>query len=414
MTTRLLVMLGLAACGGGGGATVDAVVTCSTDQECTAPVAVCDTQAMQCVQCTDVNAAACTGATPACAPDHTCHAGCRSDTDCASGACLGDGSCADPARLLWVARDVTGTTCTPADKCTLPTALALVGATRDIVHLDPLGYHFPTPFDLDRDVTIAGLGATLAVDQDAVFRIASQRVVTLDFLTLGGVAPALPNDGIDCTNATLTARQITVALTAGIGINASGCTLVLERATLHDNAGGGVLLGGGGRFTLTNNFIFRNGNVTSATCGGVELLGSVDPASRLELNTIVDNHASPGATDAGGVICNGATFTAPNNLIARNDVGGDTAASNAQTLGTCTYPTSVVQADVSGRSPAPTPPRSATRSARRAPRSIRRPRRRRSRSITTAMRGPRAARTTSGPTSTRLSRRSPRRALRPR
>jgi hypothetical protein len=302
-------------------------------------------------QCTDTDPSACTGATPVCGPDHMCHGPCSADADCASGVCRADGTCADPSTVLWVSRDVTGTTCAMDDKCTLDTALGLAAAPRDIIHMDPLGYQFASGFTFDRDLTIVGRGATITIPNNAtnatVFRVIQSHKIGLEMLALGGSPPSLPNEGIECTNATLTAKGLTISQTAGNGINASGCFLRLERSTIHDNALGAIVLGGGGIFAIFDNFIYRNGDTNSTSAGGIQMLGSVDPASRVEFNTIVDNHAAAGATNAGGVICD-ADSMLPNNLIVRNDVGGNTGAANSQTVGACVYPTSIVKGDVTG------------------------------------------------------------------
>lgn len=273
---------------------------------------------------------------------------CTTDPECVSGACLGDGTCADGSKILYVARDVTGTTCAVDDKCTLATAVSKVSAAKTIIHLDPLGYHFATGFTLSSSVHVIGRGATVAVDTNNAFSIMGGAVVTLDQLGFGGSVAARPTDAVACTNATLNARGVTIAFTTGIGINASGCTLTVERSTLTDNLGSAMLLGGGGKFTLTNNFIFRNGATNGNASGGIDVLGSVPAGSSVEFNTIVDNHAGPGATNAGGMVCNTAAFTAPNNLFARNDVGGVAIAVNSQIAGACTYPTTIAQADVTG------------------------------------------------------------------
>jgi hypothetical protein len=302
-------------------------------------------------ECTETDASACTGDTPVCGPDHQCHGPCAADADCLSGVCSADGTCADPSTVLWVSRDVTGTTCTMEDKCTLDKALMLAAAPRNLIHMDPLGYQFATGFTFESDLTIVGRGATIVVPSSptgsTVFRVVQSHKIVLEMLSLGGSPPMVPSEGIECTNATLTAKGITIAQTSGNAINASGCFLRLERSTLHDNQLGAIVLGGGATFTLFDNFIYRNGDTTTSA-GAIQMLGTVDPASRVEFNTIVDNHAAAGATNSGGIICDEDGITLPNNLIARNDVGGDTAAANAQTLGACTYPTSIVKGDITG------------------------------------------------------------------
>jgi hypothetical protein len=339
MVRAITLIAVLAACGGGNNnPAVDAAQACTTDTECPAASPVCDTGAGVCVQCNADKAMACTGATPACGPDETCHAACRADTDCASGVCLGDGSCAAPSHVLYVSRDVTAGTCTLADKCTLMIALGMANAAKDVIHLDPQAYHFTAGFSFTTDVTIVGIGASIAVDTGNVFSIHAQRTIKLDYFQLGGTPTTLPDQGVACTNGTLSVRGATIAFTNGAGINASGCTLRLERSTLHDNKEGAVLIGGGGMIAVFDNMIFKNGNATDATNGGIEFLGTVDAGSRLEFNTIVDNVAA--ATGTGGLICKDPQFVAPNNIVARNTPG--------QTTGPCTFPTSLVQADVTG------------------------------------------------------------------
>jgi hypothetical protein len=350
MNRIVLAIALVAGCGGSSGGGPDTTAGCTSDGDCSAPTAACDIPSGTCVQCTETNVMACTGATPACAPDHTCEKSCSADTDCASGACLGDGTCADPNAVLWVTRDVAAGTCTLTDKCTLAVALTMVSATKNVIHLDALGYHFATGFTLTGHFTMTGAGdgtnvASIAVDTGNVFTITSQNFVTIDFLQFGGTAATQPDEGVECTNGTLFARKIGIAFTKGIAINTSGCGFRLERSIIHDAAGGAIEIGGGSVSTLFDNMIFRNGNPTTAGVGGVFFTGSVDPATRFEFNTIVDNVATAGSQSTGGVSCD-SPFAGANNIIARNAIGASTTVANAQTFGECTYATSLVQADV--------------------------------------------------------------------
>jgi len=348
----LLAIALMTGCGGSGSSGPDSPGSCTSDGDCSAPTAACDIPSGTCVQCTDINVMACGGATPECAPDHTCEKSCSADSDCASGACLGDGSCADPNAVLWVTRDVAVGTCTLTDKCTLAVALTLVSATKNVIHLDPLGYHFAAGFTLTGHFTMTGAGdgvnvASIAVDAGNVFTIPSQNAVTIDFLQFGGTAAMQPDEGVECTNGTFFARKIGIAFTSGIAINTSGCGFRLERSIIHDAGLGAIEIGGGAVSTLFDNMIFRNGNATTAGFGGVFFTGSVDPATRFEFNTIVDNVAGPVALATGGVSCD-KPFAGANNIIARNAIGTSTTVANAQTLGECTYPTSIVQNDITG------------------------------------------------------------------
>jgi len=174
--------------------------------------------------------------------------------------------------------------------------------------------------------------------------------------------------GISATGGTVTvSQQSTISGNTGGGISATGGTVtVSQQSTISDNPGGGIVtrsaaltlsqstvslnLGGGvsvdglnATFDITNMFIFRNGDQNGSTYGGVNLNFAAAGSNRLAFNTIVDNAAS---VNSAGVICSAPTFQAPNNIIARNSLAGSPAGPNAQKSGACSYPTSLIQADV--------------------------------------------------------------------
>jgi len=295
---------------------------------------------------------ACDGASPSCNSDNTCTESCKTDADCTdSGACLADGSCAETNRVLYVTADAATGDCSKANKCELTKALTLVDATKNVIHLDPLTYTFAQGFMLTGTFTLTGLGAILHVGAgQEVFFISGGNDVTIDFIEFGGVAGgARPDEAIDCVNATLTLRKVTISNLAGIGINSSGCGFRMERSIVHDAQLGGVQIGGGTPFAIFDNIIHHNGDFAAqSTLGGIRLLGSTGNGSRLEFNTIVDNASGPNgvAPNAGGVACSTqAMLAAANNIIARNASNGATS-DTTQTAGPCTFPTSITTADV--------------------------------------------------------------------
>jgi hypothetical protein len=153
--------------------------------------------------------------------------------------------------------------------------------------------------------------------------------------------------GIKATGCALTVEETKVNANTGIGIAVSGGSATIERSTISGNTAGGIsITGSGATFDITNNFVFRNGNNTAGSFGGVSINPASSMASRLEFNTIVDNQAASGSLNAGGVVCAAPVFAAPSNIIARNLIGASTTAPNAQTLGDCTYPTSSIASDV--------------------------------------------------------------------
>lgn len=124
------------------------------------------------------------------------------------------------------------------------------------------------------------------------------------------------------------------AFRSGIDVRAGG-ELVMDRSQVSFNLGGGVEVGTGGKFSITNSFIVGNQRT-----GGIYAPNPV-VGSKLEYSTIVDNRESDVDIEAGGVTCDVAGIVFSNNIIFRN-IGGP--AGTTQTFGACTYGTSYVAA----------------------------------------------------------------------
>jgi len=325
----------------------DALPTgCTTNDDCTAPTAVCETATRTCVECTQAEPSACTGSTPVCGDDDACRA-CAAHTECASAACLPDGSCADEGQVAYVAPTGTNnTSCTRAQPCTkIASALA---TNRPYVKLSGTTDEGNTVTINNQNVTlIAEPGSKLVrTSNGIVLEVKGTSQVTIYDLEISGGSGA---QGIGISmppgnTAMLSLVRAKVIGNAGGGISASGGTLKVSQSTISLNAGGGISISGSGAtFDLTNNFIYRNGDQDTGTFGGLNLGIAVAGTNRLAFNTIVDNRA---AINSAGVICNAPSFMGPNNIIARNALAGSTTAPNAQTSGACTYPTSTIANDV--------------------------------------------------------------------
>lgn len=323
----------------------DMAIPCTSNATCTGATAmVCDLDQHTCVQCTDKDHAACVDSTPVCGTDDKCHA-CTTHADCTSEACLPDGSCGTDANVAYV--DPGGTdngSCTLTEKCTkISAALAthrayvkLHGTTNELVSIT------------DQNVTfLADPGARLSSTSNGVLlKIdGSSRVVVEDLEISGASGSSNPGVSMQTGNtADVTLDRCTITNNQGPGVLVSSGKLTLSRSTVSLNNGGGVSVLLGSTFDITNNFIYRNGNPSTGGYGGLNLGIATAGSNRLEFNTIVDNYAT---INTGGVICNVPAFAAPNNLIARNTLNGTANATN-QTMGNCTYPTSVVQGDLVG------------------------------------------------------------------
>lgn len=327
---------------------------CSSNAECAVPTPVCDLAgSMSCVQCTAAEPSACTAATPVCGADAACR-GCSVHTECASAACLPDGSCADEATVAYVSAGGTGTTCTKAAPCsTLNVGLA---TRRAHVKVSGTVDEAATARIQDQNVTVlAEPGAKLTRSNNGVLlEVRGTSQVKIYDLEIGGASGTMPGQGIGIyipagNTVSLALARVKVAQNTGVGISCDGGSLTVTRSIISGNTGGGIIVSGAGAtFVIANNFIYRNGNSTTAACGGVDIAVTAPGASRLEFNTIVDNTATSGPLSSGGVRCAATSFAAPNNIIARNLVGASTTDSNAQTLGACTYPTSTVATSLAG------------------------------------------------------------------
>ncbi len=347
---------------------------CTTSAQCAAPTPVCAVGSATCVQCTTDEAAACMGTTPLCDDgDHVCR-GCEAHAECASQACLPDGSCADASTVAYVAAGGTGTACTQAAPC--PLLADAIGKNLPYVKVAATGAaNASSTVQLDgKTVTIlAEPGATVDRDGDGPIlevRSANADVSIYDLILSGatsasgagvlvtpnGGSPALTltrvtiqnnqGDGIATSGGSVTVNRSTIVGNDGNGLSATGGAITMSRSTVATNGAGGITISGTGTtFSITNNFIYRNGDQDTGTYGGVNLGIATAGSNVFAFNTVTDNRA---AINSAGVICNVATLSAPNNIIARNALGGSTTVTNAQTTGACTYPTSIIQNDVAG------------------------------------------------------------------
>jgi hypothetical protein len=330
--------------------------SCTGDQDCGGATAVCDVNGSKvCVTCTSAEPAACTGTTPVCSAGHACR-GCTANAQCGSDVCLPDGSCGEATSVAYV--DPGGTdndSCSKLAPCTkVVKALAtnrpyvkFHGTTNEQVALD--NKDVIVLADPGAKLTDTSNGILLKIDGTSRVAIYDLEISGASGITNPGISLSPGNSatlsltrvqvsgnqggGILISGGSLIVLQSTISGNQGGGISTSGGSLTLTRSTISENQGGGVTMSGAGTvFTITDNFIYRNGNASSASAGGLSVLSA--GASKLERNTIVDNQARVTTTSAGGVLCDQVGFVAAHNLIFRN-TGGPTG--NVQTLGGCSY-----------------------------------------------------------------------------
>jgi parallel beta helix pectate lyase-like protein len=352
-------------------------VACTSAEQCPAATPVCDLTQSVCVQCTATDIGVCAGTTPVCSPDETCRA-CSAHTECASAACLPDGSCASEADVAYVDAAAAGSaTCTKAAPCNLISAA--LATTKTIIKVHGT---------VDEPVAITDRNTTFLADDGATLRSSTGDGLTIkgtshveiydltiDRATSGIHVPTGTtvqlflsrakvqnnrNGGIVMESGTLTVTGSTIANNTGAGgIFSPGATLsittttfagnsggqaiivtsgslAVSRSTFLNNLNGGLSLTPNGTFQIVGNVFFNNGRSTDNT-GGISInTQQFSTGNRLELNTFLQNTAS--STTAGAIACTTASpLTARSNIMSSN-----TLTSNAQFSGNCTHAYSIV------------------------------------------------------------------------
>jgi hypothetical protein len=327
---------------------------CTSNEQCEEPTAVCDvTGSMTCVQCTPDQASACGGKTPTCGEDHMCRA-CRAHSECPdSDTCLPDGSCADPGQVAYVQPPALGGTANPSCTLAMPCTKVASALQTGRPYVKLAGTN-----DEGGTLSIDSRNVTLLAERDAKLvrtsnglhvEIRGTSQVAIYDLEISGASGA---QGIGLSipagaTATVTLTRVKVSGNQAGGISASGGSLTVSQGTISGNTGAGITTSTGVKIDITNCFIFKNGNSTTAIAGGL-YLARPDPASVLAFNTIVDNHASSGTAVAGGVYCDDPGFTASNNIIARNFVNDVANQGNSNTFGQCTHATTTITSTIAG------------------------------------------------------------------
>lgn len=287
-------------------AAIDAPLACIDHSDCSPPF--CEPQLHVCVECLDDLHC---GTDEKCDPETFRCRGCVGHTDCTSNACLPDGSCGTASTVLYV--EPSGddaNTCTIDLPCaTLDRAVELSDETRRIIKIS--GSWTESVIINGKDVVlVAEPGSTITgTTDDWVIKIQSS-VVKIYGLALRCVGD---QTGIKTESAsTTTLSGVTISNCARMGaVEMKGGFTVVTRSTLSHNPGGAIVADAAADWSITNNFIYRNGS----SRGAVVLESDIRPDQRFEFNTIADN-TSPAATTA-GIACTRA-LVVPNNLIARN------------------------------------------------------------------------------------------------
>ena len=261
---------------------------CMTSSACASPTPQCDTNLGSCVECLTSPDCAAVGA-PVCAAD-ACR-GCQSDAECpSSNVCLEDGTCADPANVLYASTTGVSASCAQADPCTLDTALAMVAPMHTIIKLAAGTYERGAPASITQDTILTGEGAILHGADPQMF--ATMFSVTGGSFTVLNAHFELANEfAAQCTGAT-GMHFYRVALVGGAaGAYSTGCAAFsLDRSLVDGNSFYGFYLIGA-TISITNSFITNNGG---SSLGGLVL--STGTTGTIEYVTLSGNNGTMGSS----------------------------------------------------------------------------------------------------------------------
>jgi hypothetical protein len=305
-------------------------LACSMDGDCSNAATVCDTATDGvCVQCTQARPDACVGITPVCGATRTCHA-CASHDDCASKACLPDGSCGSDNNVAYLTQGKTATTCnldTPCGKVSDALAtgrpyVKFTGTIDDAVTLD------------NRDVTfLAAPNAALASSKNGVvLEVKGTSRLQIYDLELNGGSGAMSygiSVALGTTASIKLVRAKLIRYSAG-AIVALGGSVSVFRSTIANNPGGGISIMNAS-FNLIGNVFFNNGDI-GTTVGGVAVSTTENAANRMEFNSFSQNEVQNGSGAA--IQCTAGIFTAKNNIMFGNGTSN-------QTGGACAHACSI-------------------------------------------------------------------------
>lgn len=306
-----------------------ACVACLASTDCMNPTPVCDTAAMTCGKCV-------------------------AHSQCASGICQSDGSCAASADVAYVnnasgaCTDTVHASTPMMPYCQIQYAASNSSKAYLVVSASATTYNaltFAATTSVIGPITIVGPagrgGAAMAtVAQSALPAVSISSTgpavtVTLDGLDLRGSGSPTTAAGVQCQPASgtvkLTIVNSTIQMSGREGVTSSGCTLTLDANIISSNANEGVKLAST-TFVITNNIVNTNGGGSGLPGINITDAGST---GMFAFNTIAGNGGANSV--AGGIACP-TTGTAPaiviqDSIVAQN--AHNPMANGTQFVGKC-------------------------------------------------------------------------------
>jgi hypothetical protein len=293
-------------------------IACTANEDCTflSGTPLCETTTGACVECLD--SSVCPADRARCSPDHTCVA-CAAHSDCASNACLPDGTCGDDTNVAYVAANGTNNaTCAKATPC--DTVARAMATMKPHVKLTgtisvPSGGAAGNAIPIDRAITfIADPGTVLRyVGPDFAFGIfgdtgvgGSGHELAIYDLTITS-APGISASGVSM----LPGARVIVRRARFVGLTGAGVfghdLDIRDSVFARNTAGVGVR----SRFSIVNTIITES--------NGAGITFDIVPATgidqRIESCTLSDNMT--------GIRCGPNNTDCTNVTLGRNNILGD-------------------------------------------------------------------------------------------
>jgi hypothetical protein len=311
----------------------------------------CNTTTQACVQCqpaTATQSGDCQAAAPVCGTDSTCRK-CAAHSECTSQVCSFNGTCADPATVLYVnsGGGCTGTThagTTGDPYCQIKDALGNLGG-KTVVRVFPSSTAYSAisitsgtvaiigpPIDVPATVSPATVQVTGDASNPAINISGGSTVVTLDGIEVTGVFTA--GNGIFCSNGavgpTVTITRSSAHGLVGAAVTVTNCKITMDRDAIYQNTGGGLAFSGA-QYSIQNCFFYGNTSSGSAPAiafgnSSTELAGGAG----FQHNTVAKNSTLSGVA---GIACNSGNTTIKNSIVSGNSSGGSP--SDTGGSGTC-------------------------------------------------------------------------------
>jgi len=313
---------------------------CSGALDCTGPTAVCDLGVTnQCVACTEVEAGACVGVTPACVAN-TCQK-CTVHTQCRdSRTCLPDGSCADVTQVAYVQAGGMGTVCTKGAPCGELADGVNVMRPYVKVQVGTLTSDKQTTIDGQTVMILADPGAKLTrTGTGTILEIVGSKgteVAISDLEITGGLATHTTDSAVFVSNAgdgavKLSLTRVKIDDNQGMGIDVTAGSLTLSRCVIARNKGGGLAIVGA-EFDITNSMIVDNGSdgTMGSLVGGARLALLNTGNRRFDFNTVASNKAG---VQVAGVQC----MSVPQVTFSSNIVFDNQGSGQVFSTGNCSW-----------------------------------------------------------------------------